>query len=211
MAAHHAIGRNWPTRRDSILTGRPRAVHFNVFLTTCSWYASSAGLTVGSIVSIIVSAALAVLAGTAIVVALRPIRAARRAEQLARIQRDFHRQREQLEAKFIDRAAASGKPRGLTWTNVDFDDDVIYVRDRRDRSLKALVAIEVSFEAVEGGGMEEVEAVSNVRAATAEFLYDGTRWCTAGRVYFNLAPSATVKYLSADMELVAEEHAITRS
>jgi len=166
---------------------------------------------VGSIVSIIVSATLAVLAGTAIVVALRPIRAARRAEQLARIQRDFHRQREQLEAKFIDRAAASGKPRGLTWTNVDFDDDVIYVRDRRDRSLKALVAIEVSFEAVEGGGMEEVEAVSNVRAATAEFLYDGTRWCTAGRVYFNLAPSATVKYLSADMELVAEEHATIRS
>ena len=165
----------------------------------------------GSIVSIIVSAALAVLAGTAIVVALRPIRAARRAEQLARIQRDFHRQREQLEAKFIDRAAASGKPRGLTWTNVDFDDDVIYVRDRRDRSLKALVAIEVSFEAVEGGGMEEVEAVSNVRAATAEFLHDGTRWCTVGRVYFNLAPSATVKYLSADMELVAEEHATTRS
>ena len=165
----------------------------------------------GSIVSIIVSAALAVLAGTAIVVALRPIRAARRAEQLARIQRDFHRQREQLEAKFIDRAAASGKPRGLTWTNVDFDDDVIYVRDRRDRSLKALVAIEVSFEAVEGGGMEEVEAVSNVRAATAAFLYDGARWCTAGRVYFNLAPSATVKYLSADMELVAEEHATTRS
>jgi hypothetical protein len=166
---------------------------------------------VGSIVSIIVSAALAVLAGTAIVVALRPIRAARRAEQLARIQRDFHRQREQLEAKFIDRAAASGKPRGLTWTNVDFDDDVIYVRDRRDRSLKALVAIEVSFEAVEGGGMEEVEAVSNVRAATAEFLYDGTRWCTAGRVYFNLAPSAAVKYLSADLELVAEEHAAART
>jgi len=170
----------------------------------------SAGQTVGSIVSIIVAGVLAALAGTAIAMALRPIRAARRAEQLARIQRDFHRQREQLEAKFIDRAAATGKPRGLTWTNVSFDDDVIYVRDRRNRSLKALVAIEVSFEAVVGGGMEEVEAVSNVRAATAEFLYDGTRWCTAGRVYFNLAPSATVKYLSADLELVAEEHAAAR-
>jgi len=166
---------------------------------------------VGNIVSIIVAGALAALAGTAIVVALRPIRAARRAEQLARIQRDFHRQREQLEAKFIDRAGASGKPRGLMWTNVAFDDDVIYVRDRRNRSLKALVAIEVSFEAVEGGGMEDVEAVSNVRAATAEFLYDGTRWCTAGRVYFNLAPSAAVKYLSADLELVAEEHAAART
>ena len=111
--------------------------------------------------SIIVAGALAALAGTAIAVALRPIRAARRAEQLARIQRDFHRQREQLEAKFIDRAAATGKPRGLIWTNVAFDDDVIYVRDRRNQSLKALVAIEVSFEAVEGGGMEDVEAVSH--------------------------------------------------
>ena len=84
----------------------------------------------GNIVSIIVAGALAALAGTAIAVALRPIRAARRAEQLARIQRDFHRQREQLEAKFIDRAAATGKPRGLMWTNVSFDDDVIYVRCR---------------------------------------------------------------------------------
>lgn len=162
-------------------------------------------------VSIIVTGVLATAAGAAIAMALRPIRAARRAEQMARIQRDFHRQREQLEAKFIDRAAASGKPRGLMWSSVVFDDDVIYVRDRRKRSLRSLVAIEVSFEAIEGGGMEEVEAVSNVRAATAEFLYDGTRWCTEGRVYFNLAPSAAVKYLSADLELVAEEHAAARS
>jgi hypothetical protein len=29
-------------------------------------------------------------------------------------------------------------------------------------------------------------------------------------VYFNLAPSATVKYLAADLELVAEEHAANR-
>jgi hypothetical protein len=161
--------------------------------------------------SIIMAAIVAGVAGAAVAIAVRPLRAARRAEQLARVQRDFHRQREQLEAKFIDRAAASGKPRGLLWANVSFDDDVIYVRDRRNRRLKALVAIEVSFEAVEGGGMEDVEAVSNVRAATAEFLHDGGRWCTEGRVLFNLAPAAAVKYLSADLELVAEEHAAERS
>ena len=142
--------------------------------------------------------------------ALRPIRAARQAEKLARSQRDFHRQREQLEAKFIDKAGSTGKPRGLRWTDVHFDDDVLYARDRRTGVLKALVAIEVSFAAIEGGGMEEVEAVSNIRAATAEFLYDAGRWVTQGRVYFNLAPSATVKYLSSDLELVAEEHAATR-
>ena len=151
------------------------------------------------------------LAGVATALALRPIRAARQAERLARAQRDFHRQREQLEAKFIERASQSGKPRGLRWTDVAFDDDVVYARDRRTRCLKALVAIEVSFEAIEGGGMEDVEAVSNIRAATAEFLYDGGRWKTDGRVYFNLAPTATVKYLASDLELVAEEHAATRA
>jgi hypothetical protein len=162
------------------------------------------------IVYVAVTACVAALAGIATTLALRPIRLARQAERLARSQRDFHRQREQLEAKFIERAAISGKPRGLRWTDVTFDDDVVYARDRRTGSLKALVAIEVCFEAIEGGGMEEVEAVSNVRAATAEFLLDGSRWRTDGRVYFNLAPSATVKYLSSDLELVAEEHAAAR-
>ncbi|NDH95678.1 MAG: hypothetical protein EBZ13_14350, partial [Planctomycetia bacterium] len=54
------------------------------------------------------------------VLVVRPLQAARRAERLARQQRDFRRQREQLEAKFIDRAAASGKPRGLRWSDVSF-------------------------------------------------------------------------------------------
>jgi hypothetical protein len=155
------------------------------------------------LVQLIATFSIAVVAGVAIAMATRPLRAARTAEKLARAQRDFHRQRELLEARFIERAASTGKPRGLRWTDVDFDDDVIYARDRRTRRLKALVAIE-------GGGMEEVEAVSNVRAATAEFLHDGTRWMTEGRVFFNLAPSATVKYLATDLELVAEEHAADR-
>jgi len=146
----------------------------------------------------------AALAGVATALALRPIRMARQLERVAKAQRDFHRQREPLEAKFFDLAAISGKPRGLRWVDIEFDDDVVYARDRKTRRLKALVAIEVRFEAVEGGGMEEVEAVSRVRAATAEFIHDGDRWTTQGRVYFNLAPSATVKYLAADLEVVAE-------
>lgn len=151
--------------------------------------------------------AVAALAGVATALALRPIRLARAAERLSRAQRDFHRQREQLEAKFFDRAGASGKPRGLRWSDIRFDDDVLYARERRTGILKALVAVEVSFEAIEGGGMEEVEAVSRVRAATAEFLYVDGRWVTDGRVFFNLLPSATVKYLGSDLELLAEEQA----
>jgi hypothetical protein len=145
---------------------------------------------------------IAMLAGVATALALRPLRAARQAEKVARAQRDFHRQREPLEAKFIEMVAAGGKPKGLRWVDVEFDDDVVYARDRRSRRLKAMVAVEVRFEAIEGGGMEEVEAVSRIRAATAEFLHDGTRWMTEGRIYFNLAPSATVKYLAADLEPV---------
>ena len=164
----------------------------------------------GNAIFFLSAIAIVVASVMVLAVALRPIRAARQAEKLARAQRDFHRQREQLEAKFIERASSSGKPRGLRWTDVLFDDDVVYARDRHTGGLKALVAIEVSFEAIEGGGMEEVEAVSNVRAATAEFLHDGTRWMTEGRVFFNLAPSATVKYLATDLELVAEEHAADR-
>ena len=169
------------------------------------------GFRVGSAPFLIVMFFVAGLAAVATALALQPIRLARQAERLARCQRDFHRQREQLEAKFIDRAGSTGKPRGLRWTEVTFDDDVVYARDRRSRCLRAMVAIEVSFEAIVGGGMEEVEAVSNIRAATAEFLYEGGRWKTDGRVYFNLAPSATVKYLSSDLEFVAEEHAVQRA
>ncbi len=156
---------------------------------------------------VVVTVGLAGLSALIVAIILRPIRLARESERLARAQRDFHRQREQLEAKFIDKAAASGKPRGLRWTDVSFDDAIVYARDRRSGLLKALVAVEVSFEAIAGGGMESVEAVSNIRAATAEFLFEGGRWRTEGRVYFNLQPSATVKYLGGDLELVAEEHA----
>ena len=122
--------------------------------------------------------------------------------KLGRQQRDFRRQREQLEAKFVDRAGSSGKPRGLRWSDVAFEDEVSYARDRKSGQLRALVAIEVCFEAIEGGGMEEVEAVSNVRAATAEFLHDGTAWTTEGRVFFNLAPKGLIRYLHTDLESV---------
>jgi hypothetical protein len=101
---------------------------------------------------VVVTVGLAGLSALVVAIILRPIRLARESERLARAQRDFHRQREQLEAKFIDKAAASGKPRGLRWTDVSFDDAIVYARDRRSGLLKALVAVEVSFEAIAGGG-----------------------------------------------------------
>ena len=135
----------------------------------------------------------------------RPFRLKLRAQELARARHDFHRQREHLEAKFLQISAASGKPRGLAWTNVDFDDDVTYARERDSGELSALVAVTISFEAIEGGGMEHVEAVGNLRAATAVFLFRRGRWTTDGRSLFNLNPAEAVKYYQANLELVGQE------
>ncbi|HEX3998609.1 MAG TPA: hypothetical protein VHX65_08680 [Pirellulales bacterium] len=140
----------------------------------------------------------------------RPLRAAHRERQLARARREFHRQREYLEARFIQRAAACGKPRGLRWADCNFEDDVTYARDRRSGQLSAFVAVTIGFEAIEGGGMEDNENVANLRAATAVFNYDRRRWWTEGRSIQNLNPTEAVQFYQANLELVAQESAPER-
>ena len=122
-----------------------------------------------------------------------------------RAKKDFHAQREYLEARFIKLAQASGKPRGLAWEECDFDDDVAYARDRQTDGLSALVAVTIRFSAIEGGGMEDVEAVDNLRAATGVFLWRDRRWTTEGRVLFNLNPSEAIRYYEANLEMVDQE------
>jgi hypothetical protein len=135
----------------------------------------------------------------------RPLRQSWRDAQLARYRKEFHRQRERLEAKFFQLASSSGRPRGLEWTGCDFDNDVIYARDRRSGEISAFVAVTISFEATIGGGMEDVEAVSNLRAATAVFRVQQGRWSTDGRAIFNLNPSEAVEYFHDNLELVGHE------
>ncbi len=125
---------------------------------------------------------------------------------ISRSRRDFHLRREQLEAKFFTLAGNSGKPRGLRWTDCQFSNDVTYAKDRRTGLISAFVAVEIRFEAIAGGGMEEVEAVSNVRAATAVFnLNERGQWTTDGRAIFNLNPSEAISYYQANLELVGED------
>jgi len=135
----------------------------------------------------------------------RPSKAEREAEDLRRARRDFHHQRERLEAKFLDLAGASGKPRGLRWKDCDFADGVAYARDRQSGDLCAFVGVTISFEAIEGGGMEEVEAVSNLRAATAVFRRTGEQWKTDGRAIFNLDPVQAIAHFQDTLMLVGEE------
>ena len=110
----------------------------------------------------------------------RPLRRSLSRATLTRARRDFRLCRERLEAKFFDLAASSGRPRGLRWVECDFEDDVVYARNRRTADIAALVAVTIAFEAIEGGPMEGVEAVSNLRAATAVFVFRGGDWADGG-------------------------------
>src|SRR5690606_17764853 len=102
--------------------------------------------------------------------------------------REFRLRREALEAKFFDLARRQGKPRGLRWTQCDWQESVTFGRDLQSQLLTAFVSVEVHFEAVEGGDMEDVEAVGTVRDATALFHYSNGQWGTGGKALFNMNP-----------------------
>lgn len=125
----------------------------------------------------------------------------RRKQNLSKARETFHLRREWLEADFLSAASTSGKPRGLSWVNCDFEDAVTFARDRTNHQLRAFVAVTISFEAIEGGGMEHVEAVGNLRSATAVFHYAENTWSTDGRAIFNLGPVEAVNHFGHELEL----------
>jgi hypothetical protein len=145
-------------------------------------------------VNIILTAVGVVLLSTGLaVLALWPTWRARRHRMLLRNARArFSLRREWLEARFLTLASQSGKPRGLEWVQCDFDNAVRFARDRHTGSLRAFVGVTIGFRAIAGGGMEEVEAVGDLRAATAVFLFENNEWTTNGRVLFNMNPDEAI-------------------
>ncbi|RIK75338.1 MAG: hypothetical protein DCC67_15440 [Planctomycetota bacterium] len=142
----------------------------------------------------------------AVIVVLLAIWRRRRAARLAthrrEAMREFDDNRSLLAAEFFHAAATSGKPRGLRWTSCDLAGQPLFAVDEKTGILYALVAATVGFEAVAGGGMEEVEAVGNLRSATAVFMHLGDQWSTEGRVVFNLEPHEAVKHFHATLQPV---------
>ena len=115
---------------------------------------------------------------------------------------EFRQQREWLEARFFTMASESGRPRGLAWRECDFENDVAFARDKSNGELRALVSVNISFEAVEGGGMEDNPNVGRVRAATAVFLHRSGQWETDGRAIMNLDPEGAIKHFQNELETV---------
>ncbi len=121
--------------------------------------------------------------------AWKPLRAWLRQRESRRALEEFRRRRELLEARFFDIASGLGKPRGLRWLDCDWQDAVSFARDRRTGLLTAFVAVNIRFEAIAGGDMEDVAAVGNIRDAAAVFHYQHGRWGTGGRALFNMNPA----------------------
>lgn len=115
----------------------------------------------------------------------------------------FRLRREMLEARFFDVARGLGKPRGLRWVGCDWQNAVTFARDKQTGLLTAFVAVNIRFEAIEGGGMEEVAAVSTVRDAAAVFHYRDGVWGTGGRALFNMNPQDAVRQLSGQFSPIA--------
>ena len=127
----------------------------------------------------------------------RPVRLLARRHAAAE---QFRAQRSELAAAFLAAAGATGKPRGLRWIACRLDPAVLFAADRKTGELYALVGATISFEAVEGGGMEEVEAVGNLRYATAVFAHRDGAWTTDGRAVFNLEPAQAIQRFGDALE-----------
>ena len=96
--------------------------------------------------------------------------------------------RPRLEEEFFATAAASGKPRGLRWKACEWEPRVEFARERATGNYVALVGVVLQFEAIEGGDMEGLPAVGNLRNASAVFFFHGGAWRTTGKAVFNLNP-----------------------
>lgn len=145
-------------------------------------------------------AALAAIGGA---VAWRQGRIASRNAARRRAMPAFDQRRGELAKLFLDVAAASGKPRGLRWKAIELTGQPLFATDVASNALYALIGATISFEAIEGGAMEDVEAVGNLRSATAVFVFRGGKWTTDGRVIFNLEPGESLERFEGSLKPVA--------
>lgn len=114
----------------------------------------------------------------------------------------FAEQRSGLSEQFLAAAGATGKPRGLIWKGCELSGEPLFAIDRVTGELYALLTADISFVAIAGGDMEDVEAVSNLRCATAIFVYRDHAWTTDGRAVFNLEPAQSLERFEESLALL---------
>jgi hypothetical protein len=122
--------------------------------------------------------------------------------QAERARESFRLQKERLEEVVLKSAAATGKPRGLRWLSCRFTDEFTLVRDKATRRLAALIPVTVLFDPVPGGEMEQIEAATEPRQATAVMHFRRGQWVSDGQTLFNVTPSDALRLHSRDYDPV---------
>ncbi|MCP4787774.1 MAG: hypothetical protein GY903_19460 [Fuerstiella sp.] len=120
--------------------------------------------------------------------------------------RSFQHQQQELQKEFFAHAAATGKPRGLRWKNCEWLSTFALVEDTTQNLFTMFCGVNVSFEAIEGGDMENVDAVCTMREGSALFHLQNGRWGSGGRILFNMNPSTAAKTAAPDQQLRAVSH-----
>ncbi|MFO0798143.1 MAG: hypothetical protein U0804_11765 [Gemmataceae bacterium] len=110
-----------------------------------------------------------------------------RAVQVERARELFRLQHERFEEHLLTAAAATGKPRGLTWAACLITGDAVLARAAG--GIVALVPVEVRFEPEADSDMDANPMAREPRPATAVFTFARGTWHTDGRVVFNLDPA----------------------
>ena len=161
------------------------------------------GLKMTAVLWVVLALAICVAVGAGLV--WRPLWAARRDARFALACRDFHRQRERLEAKFVQLGTVGAKPDGPRWADCYFDDDVAYARNRSTGELSAFVAVTIETEYLQNRSPGGSGAVGNLRSATAVFRFDKDHWETDGRAIFNLTPTEAIHFYQRDLVMIGQE------
>jgi hypothetical protein len=153
--------------------------------------------------------ALAVL-GVAVLLFLNRKRLGRfgAAVQYERARESFHLQRERLHQQFFHAAAVSGLPRGLRWKSCEWEPLTEFARDRRSGQIVAFAAVTIHFEAIEGGDMEGLPAVSLPRNASALFSFYRGHWHTSGQAIYNKNPDEAVDHFHNQYERLGSRESI---
>jgi hypothetical protein len=107
----------------------------------------------------------------------------------------FQQERAALEEQFFQKARTAGIPRGLRWVRCDWLPEKTLLQDKTNGQICLLVSVNISFEAIEGGDMEDVAAVSLIRDACAVFQMTASGWQASGRTLFNMNPAEAMQKL----------------
>jgi hypothetical protein len=129
-----------------------------------------------------------------------------RAVQVERARELFRLQHERFEQMLLTAAAATGRPRGLTWVGCEITGDAVLARDAVTRGIVAFVPVVIGFEPVAGSDMEDVPAARDPRPATAVFAFRRGHWHTDGRVVFNLDPRQAVGHFGKQFSVLESHH-----